>query len=92
MNRATIEEWPYRAAIALGVAIMLLALGATFGCHGPERAYVDADRATYEAVATEYLAYVAGDDRLDADRARRRQRTVIAWRLRLEAAERGREP
>lgn len=49
--------------------------------------YVQADRATYEAVAPEYLKYVEADQSIDSDERKRRERTVTTWRLRLEQAE-----
>lgn len=49
--------------------------------------YTAADRATYEAIAPSYLEYVAGDESLDSDEKRRRERTITTWRLRLEQAE-----
>lgn len=49
--------------------------------------YVEADRATYEAIAPEYLNYVQADQSLDSDERKRRERTLTTWRLRLEQAE-----
>lgn len=49
--------------------------------------YVQADRATYEAIAPEYLRYVQADSALDAEERIRRERTLTTWRLRLEQAE-----
>jgi len=49
--------------------------------------YTAADRATYDAVAPAYEAYVDGDDSLDDDEKKTRKRTVVTWRLRLEQAE-----
>ncbi len=67
-----------------------LLLGAT-GCT-PAGMYVAADRATYEAVAPEYLGYVAADPAMTADQKNRRRRTLETWRLRLEAAEQSETP
>jgi hypothetical protein len=53
----------------------------------PEGTYVAADRATYDAVAPEYCAYVTNDPSLDDEQRARRRRTVDTWRVRLEAAE-----
>ena len=50
-----------------------------------------ADRATYDAVAPEYAAYVANDATLSDEQRARRDRTVQTWRLRLETAERNAE-
>lgn len=49
--------------------------------------YVEADRATYEAVAPKYLQYVQNDASLDDEEKKRRERTITTWRLRLEQAE-----
>jgi hypothetical protein len=49
--------------------------------------YVQADRATYDAVSGEYLDYVGADQSIDSDERKRRERTVTTWRLRLEQAE-----
>jgi hypothetical protein len=58
------------------------------GLQSPSGAYVAADRATYDAVAPEYAAYVAHDASLSDEQRARRDRTVQTWRLRLETAER----
>ena len=49
--------------------------------------YTAADRATFDAVAPAYNAYVDGDDSLDADEKKTHKRTIVTWRLRLEQAE-----
>lgn len=49
--------------------------------------YVEADRATFDAVAPRYLEYVKGDPSLDSEEKARRERTITTWRLRLEQAE-----
>lgn len=49
--------------------------------------YVQADRATYDAIAPEYLKYLQADQELDSEERDRRERTVRTWRLRLEQAE-----
>ena len=49
--------------------------------------YTKADRATFDAVAPAYGAYVEADASLDKDDKKRRQRTLATWRLRLEQAE-----
>jgi hypothetical protein len=51
-------------------------------------AYAQADRATYDAVAPEYSAYVAADTKLDEEQRARRNRTVETWRLRVEDEQR----
>lgn len=54
--------------------------------------YTAADRATFDAVAPNYLNYVEHDDSLDADEKKRRERTITTWRLRLEQAEKPIQP
>ncbi|MGD9727795.1 MAG: hypothetical protein AB7L09_00080 [Nitrospira sp.] len=54
--------------------------------------YVEADRATYEAVAPSYLQYVQGDSALSKEEKTRRERTIKTWRLRLEQAEKPVQP
>jgi hypothetical protein len=51
-------------------------------------AFAQADRATYDAVAPEYSAYVAADPKLDDEQRARRNRTVETWRLRVEDEQR----
>ncbi len=49
--------------------------------------YVAGDRATYDAVADEYLTYVEGDEALDDEKKARRKMTITTWRMRLEQGE-----
>jgi hypothetical protein len=49
--------------------------------------YTAADRATYDAIAPAYGAYVAADATLDKDEKKTRERTLTTWRMRLENAE-----
>jgi hypothetical protein len=78
------------ALAPLGTTALLLAscgCSALQSAQAPGGAYVAADRATFEALAPEYAAYVAADPALpDEDRARR-TRTLQTWRMRIEAAE-----
>ena len=71
--------------------LLLLSLDCT-GCsvlNPPQGTYLAADRATYDAVAPEYAAYVANDQQLDDEERARRRRTLETWRLRLESTEAG---
>jgi hypothetical protein len=80
---------------ARALAPALLALGAlaassSGGCAaltGPGGPYVAADRATFDAVAPEYRAYVDHDPALDAEQRQRRHRTIDLWRLRIDDAQ-----
>jgi hypothetical protein len=65
-------------------AVLLVSVGA--GCANLDALYVDADRATYEAIAPEYLDYVAADLALDADAKASRRDTVGLWQSRIRTA------
>lgn len=86
-----------KAAIwrAGAIAFAGMTLGASGGCgvwqtvSGPGGAYVAADRATHDAIAPEYAAYVAADPNLDPIQKDRRLNTVATWRMRVERAEAG---
>lgn len=60
-----------------------LALG---GCTAVSDSYIAADRATYQAIAPEYSAYVAADPGLSIEQKTRRANTVATWRMRIESA------
>lgn len=57
------------------------------GCAGVPESYRAADRATYEAIAPEFVDYVESDESLSESQKRHRRLTVETWRLRLEEAE-----
>lgn len=65
----------------------LLLLLALAGCATPDRLYVAADRATYEAVAPSWSAYISVDPSLTAQQRARRLTLIETWRQRIEAAE-----
>lgn len=76
--------------LSLGTCVLALS---SAGCATTlEGSYAQADRATYDAVAPEYAAYVASDPRLTVEQRERRNRTVEMWRLRLEDEERRAAP
>lgn len=54
-------------------------------------AYVNADRATYEAIAPEYREYVANDPGLTPEQQQRRYRTIYTWKLRYESGQRSQQ-
>ena len=84
-------------AVSLLVSVVFVA-GAAGVCsalqsaQGPGGAYVAADRATYEALAPEYAAYVAADPALADDDRARRTHALQTWRLRIESAEQPAQP
>ena len=49
--------------------------------------YVEADAATYAAVAPEYSAYVTADPALTAAQKARRLATVASWKKRIASAQ-----
>jgi hypothetical protein len=51
-------------------------------------AYVKADRATFEAVSSDYVKMINESD-LDDDKKERRKRLVVSWGKRIKAAEDG---
>ncbi len=70
--------------------LLLVLVGLTVpACGSLDRQYVEADRATFNAVAPEYLADLEqrfpGEE--NRDKRERRQRTVQSWELRLKRAE-----
>lgn len=66
---------------------MLTLMVSAIGCR-PDRAYIAADRATYDAVAPEYRTYVDSDSTLTPEQRDRRHRTLDTWDIRLRAATR----
>ncbi len=71
----------YRFAAA-AAALLVVA-----GCQGPSDAYVAADRATFDALAPDYIHYVTQDQSLNDDSRNRKLRTIATWQARLRAAE-----
>lgn len=64
----------------------IVALLALTSCSGVSDVYTAADRATFDAVAPEYSAYVQADAALDEASKATRLRTIETWRLRLDGA------
>lgn len=71
-------------------AIILLLLTCQ-ACASVPELYVDADRATFDAVAPEYTRYIESDADLDDGQKDRRLRTLDTWERRIQAAEEGLE-
>lgn len=67
-----------------GAAALLLVLAA---CGTPPKLFVEAERATYDAIAPEYRAYVAADQSLTELEKQRRQNTLSRWDESLAAQE-----
>lgn len=58
---------------------LLFLLACAGCCATPDPTFVTASRATYEAIAPEYSAYVKADPALDAEQKARRLRTLDRW-------------
>lgn len=86
------QDWRMNAALPFAPISLFLLLSQSAGCsvlQVPAASYVAADRATYDAVAPEYAAYVDADDALDQAERARRARTLAAWDARIRAAAAG---
>ena len=57
------------------------------GCASPERAYIDADRKTFNAIAQEYLEAVIADPDVELLDKQLAAATIIFWDERLRAEE-----
>jgi hypothetical protein len=57
------------------------------GCASVNQGYVKADRTTYQAIAPEYMRYVAKDGILDSIQKEVRFNCVKSWDERIQAAE-----
>lgn len=76
-----------RTARNLMLSLLVLAgVVATCGCT-PSDSYVQADRATFDAIAPAHRAYVQQDAALTLEQRDRRLTALDTWRQRLEAAE-----
>lgn len=87
---ATVGRWRPGVSALTTVAMLLLAVGSG-GCallSTPDGPQIAAERATYDAIAPEYRAYVATDENLTEEQRGRRERTVELWRARVEDAQR----
>lgn len=72
--RVALERTGFVLVVLLALAMALLG-----GCCGPS----EAERATVDAIAPEYSAYVQADPRLDAEQKARRLRTIETWQRRV---------
>lgn len=74
----------------LALLALLLAPACTTPMHRVPADYLAADRATYEAVSDDYLAWIGealAVGRLTPEEAQRRRLLIESWRNRIEAAE-----
>jgi len=70
-----------------GAAAALFAATAFGGCAAPDASFVRAERATYNAIAPEYVGYVSSDPALSDEQKARRQRTIQTWDLSIRQHE-----
>ncbi len=74
-------SWLFTLGLVFALAV-LVSTGCTIS-----PAYVKADRATFDAIAPEYRAYVHADPILSEAEEQRRERTLSAWEARLSEME-----
>lgn len=72
--------------MALALAGVGLLIAGCTGCT-PGKAYIEADRATFDAIAPEYLELIESSGKFDEAKIQRRKDTVESWRRRIDAAE-----
>lgn len=72
---------------AKAAPIILLGAFLMAGCGTTPKAYIEADRATYDAVAPSYREYVEADETLTDMSKALRLATLDSWFMRLRAAE-----
>lgn len=77
---------------AIGGPLVALVCAAALTSCTPVQAYVQADRAIYDAVAPAHRAYVTADPALSGEQKDRRFRTLEEWRKLVETAELGQAP
>ena len=75
------------AYCGFGLAIVLTIIAFFTGCASIDKAYVEADRMTYEAIGTEYVEYVNQDDNLREWEKTLRSENVKSWASRIAEAE-----
>ena len=83
------QDWRMNAVLPFALVSLLIQLTQCTGCSAlqlPTPNYIAADRATYQAVAPEYAAYVHADPALDDEQRERRDRTIATWDARIRAA------
>lgn len=72
---------------ALGTLLVAMVCLAALASCTPTQVYVEADRATYEAIAPAHTRYVAADASLSPEQRQDRRDLLDTWRKRIEAAE-----
>lgn len=70
----------------LAMLSCFLALPLLSGCGSMPQEYVDADEATYNAVAAPYSAYFEADESLTEDQKQSKRDVILTWKLRIDEA------
>ena len=69
--------------IIFGIALILVFAFALFGCNSIDKVYIEADLATYSAIAPEYSDYVDQDETLSDDEKQDRYALLDSWVRRI---------
>ena len=65
-------------------ALLVVLSGCGQGCTSAPKAFVEGEKAAYNAIAPLYKRYVVGDDTLSLEEREGRLRTIRAWKFALE--------
>ena len=65
-------------------ALLVVLSGCGQGCVSTPKAFVEGEKAAYEAISPLYVRYVIGDDTLNKAEREARLRTVRAWKFALD--------
>ncbi|MEO0479589.1 MAG: hypothetical protein AAF196_08925 [Planctomycetota bacterium] len=76
-----------KAGSPLVIAAAIAAVVFGTACESPRASYVDADRATFDAIAPNYRIYVQADTSLTASDVQSELDLVRTWEKRIEAEE-----
>jgi hypothetical protein len=71
------------ARIICGISLILIFAYALFGCNSIDKIYIEADLATYSAIAPEYSDYVDKDEDLTDDEKQDRYALLDSWLRRI---------
>jgi hypothetical protein len=69
--------------IVFGIALIFVLAFALFGCNSIDKVYMEADLATYSAIAPEYSDYVAKDEDLTEEEKQDRYALLDSWLRRI---------
>lgn len=65
-------------------ALLVVLSGCGQGCTSAPKAFVEGEKAAYNAIAPLYKRYVVGDDTLSLEEREGRLRTIRAWKFALD--------